>query len=482
MSVVNITTSGMSIEPYKKKQCPALEKMTSMRDFACKFKRIETTGYILDDRFVTYHLSRFLIENYFPDYEVKFIPANPYEFILDENSFEIDTNIELRPDQIYVVNAILNDLKHSRWFIHCIQSFGKTLVSIYIMTQFKIKTLIMCYSTEILSQWQNRLYEDTNMNMDRILRLDEGNLITQILDDLYPVGDYDIFLATPKILTGYAKSHGWNKLNELFKKLKIGMKIYDEAHRNIANMIKIDALTSVKYTLYLSGDFAQASKYKTYLFHQMFADVVKIEPSEDYSDNMRYTQAVVVEYNTHPSELEKLQIHTRRGMSVWKYMKYQIEKGKLIEVLDYILDHIISLGEKDRRILVLTSMIEHCEYMYEHIKNRYAQYTVGLYHGNLDAVTQEDTKNNAQIIVATYSSFSTGMDTKYIKYVISTSASNRIEDNQASGRARKISDDEDVFFWMLIDKGFENIANKEEDRIAYLYKLKVKRVMKLEYE
>lgn len=481
-SKIRITTSGMSIVPYEKKQCPHLENMTSMKDFGCKFRRIETTGFNLGDRFVTHHLPKFFLENYFGAYDIEYVPANKYTKIPKDINWDMSEDIELRSDQFSVVNSILQDIKHNRWFVHCPQGFGKTLVSIYIMTQFRVNTMVMCYSVEILKQWKKRISEDTNIDMSRVLIIDDSQILKNIIDDEFPVEKFNIFLATPTMINSIGKKISYDKMNLLFQKMNIGLKIYDEAHRNLGNMIKIDASTSVKYTLYLSGDFAQAGKYRTALFQRMFDDVIKVKPDMSESPNLKYTQAIVVEYNSHPSEMDIMQIQTRRGMSIWNFMDYQIQKGKLLEVIDWIIDHIISLKERDRRILLLTSKVDHCEYLYRHIKTRYDHHYVGIYHGEIDQDTMEDTKNNAQIIIATYSSFSTGIDTKNIKYVISSSASNRIEDSQASGRARPLPNGEDCFFWMLVDTGFEHLAQKEKERVDYLYQLKVKEVTRISYD
>lgn len=480
---IYITNTGTVIHPYKKGQSKALERMTSMKDPGCKFKRNEVSGFRVGDMFLTYHLQPFFIKNEFPDYQIEYIEPMKYDFVPPNLRFEMGKNFMLDGKQIKVADAVIRDTKGSRWFINCPQGFGKTIMSLYIMTRFRCNTLIMCYSTDILKQWRDKIVEQTNVRGSRVLIIDSGMLIESIIDSTYKkLGNFSIFIATPKILYGYAKKHGFDSIDKLFKKLNIGLKIYDEAHRDLGNIVRIDALSSVRKTLYLSGDFAQASLYKTKLFRDIFATVPVIKPAVEDQIDLRYTKAVIVEYDSKPTSLEEMEVMGRRGTDIWKYMKYQISKGVLLKVIFWIMDNIVRLKEKDRRILILTSMIDHCDYIYDEVKNRYDGYIVGKIHGENSEEDNQYNKHNAQIIVATYQSFSTGSDTKNIKYVISTSASNRVEDSQASGRARPLSDGEDCLFWMCVDTGFDRQIINEEKRIAYLKEIKVKEVIKLKYE
>lgn len=481
-STIFQTTSGITIYPYKKGQSKSLEVKTSMKDYGCKFKRIETTGFIINDMFVTYSLPDFFLNNEFPGYQREFVNHISYENIDQDIPFEIETDYEVTPAQFSVINQVLLDDRSSRWFLHCPQGFGKTFVSIFLMSRFRVNTIIICYSTKVLDQWRDQLSRFTNFPMGRVLSLESGLLLDNILNGNFPSDEYNIFLVTPILLTAYAKKHGYDSYNLLMKKLRIGLKIYDEAHRNVANIIKIDALTSIKNTIYLSGDFAQGGKYRTRLYHEMFSRVTMVRPDIKDPYSLRYTDAVIVEYDTYPTTMDKMNIKDRRGMSIWKYMDYQFKKGLLLEVTTWIIDHILNLKETNRRILVLTSMVKHCEYITEYLQEKYPLENVGRYHSQVPTHEANLTKNEAKIIVATYASFSTGIDTRNIKYVISTSATNRVEDSQASGRARPLENGESAIYWMLVDKGFDFIENRAKDRIDYLTSLKIRNVSKINYE
>lgn len=478
---IYISTTGTVIVPYTKKQSMQLERLTHMKDFGLKYKWNPVNGFDMDGFFVTHHFPLFFWKNEFPDYAIEYRDFVTQAFMPNDVSFDLSDDYEITGPQFGVIKGVLYDLNHTKWFINCPQGFGKTFMSIFLMHHYRVNTLVMCYSTDILEQWKEKIEEYSNFPMSRVLTIDSGKLISAIIADEFPKDDYNVFLATPGIFTKYGNKYGYENIHLLFKKLGIGLKIYDEAHRNLGNITKIDALTSVAKTIYLSGDFAQASKYKTMYMKRMFENVPILRPDDDVAFDMRYTIAAVVEYNSQPTDMDVVNCIGKRGMDVWHYMNYQMENGTLMRVIYWILDKIVSMKEDNRRILVLTSMIEHCDIMYDEISSRYDNIMVGKYHGENDPEDNKNTKNNAQLIVATYQSFSTGIDTTYIKYVISTSMSNRVEDSQASGRARPLADGENCMFWMLVDVGFERLVKKEEERIEYLKQVKVKDVIKLQY-
>ena len=80
---------------------------------------------------------------------------------------------------------------------------------------------------------------------------------------------------------------------------------------------------------------------------------------------------------------------------------------------------------------------------------------------------KRDTKENAKIIVATYSSFSVGMDAKNIQFVLSLDQIDLITDNQSAGRARPIPN-RYAYYFICTDYGFGRSVKQEKKRIEYL--------------
>lgn len=479
------TQNGMRITPYREHQCYQLENMTSIREkgFGGHLRK-PITGFLIpfDEKkdskygtFISHKHNPMFIQSLFPNYQVKYEESNKEKQIIHD--FGVNPDISPREAQLQIMNKICKYENSNQWFVYLSQGLGKTLLSVYMITYFHVKSLIMCYNTRVLQQWVNTFKEKTSMDMRAILFINEGKILDKILDGSFPVWEYDIFMCTPKLLTMYGKRYGYKSLSLLMDKMGIGLKIFDEAHRNITNIIKINAYTSVKRTLYLSGDFAQSNTRKEDLYYKIFLGVPVLKPSNVLMNTLKYTIAVVVSYETHPSEEELKSVYPRRGFSFYNYMKYQINQKMFYDTLWFILDSINKANTNNFRILILVNMIEHVNILKDEIEEHYPnRYIVGRYHSGVSEEEKKEAKNNAEIIVSTHSSFGVGIDTTRIKYVISGCVGTKIDDNQASGRARPLEDHSDVFYFMMLDMGFSYCKKTLRDRLDYLEKTKIKAI------
>jgi superfamily II DNA or RNA helicase len=394
----------------------------------------------------------------------------------------LNADVTPREVQYQIIQGILNNEEKDQWFVYLSQGLGKTLLSVYMIPYFNMKTLIMCYNVKILRQWVRTMTENTDIYGPSIILIDTGEILKRIESGDFPVWRYDVFMCTPKLLTEYGKKHGFEHLNILFDKMGIGLKIFDEAHRNIANIVKINAYTSVKKTLYLSGDFAQSNKIKEEMYYRMFHNVPVLRPTEELMNTLKFTVAVVVFYDSHPSELEKTSVYSKRGFSFYEYMKYEIQKKAFFDTLWYILDAINKTNKKNYKILVLVNLIEHVDTVKNEIEGRYGnRYIVGRYHSGVPADEKDFCTEEANLIVSTYQSFSVGIDVSLIKYVISCSICTKIDDNQASGRARPLPDNSDAYYFMMSDLGFSYTKEKLGSRLKYLKETKIKAIQRIRY-
>jgi len=483
---IYVSTTGTVITPYEKGQCKYLENVTSKYNRAF-FRRDEITGYYIDDDdslkepcFITHLFGTQFLQNLFLQYEIVKLPSKKGKKL--GQFFTLNSDITPTDIQYRVINEIITTHKDKhQWFVHLTQGYGKTLLSVYLISHFQVKTLVMCYSVDILNQWIDTFARNTTMDVRRVLLIDDSQILNDIYKKRFPVDAYDIFMCTPGILVGYCKKHGFARLPIILDRMGIGFKIFDEAHRNIANIIKINAFTSIDKTLYLSGDFGQSDKDKQRMYFNMFRSVPVITPPDEVMEDLKYTVAIVVEYNSEPSVKDIASVYTKQGFSFYNYMKYQFTKKIFFDVLDFVLQNIFKTNT-GYRILILVNLINHCDQLYEIVKEKYGDnHTVGRFHGDIPQEEKSFAKDRAEIIVATYQSFSTGINTSSIKYVISTSVCTKIDDNQASGRARPMPDGSDAYYFMFCDTGFDYSLKKLKDRLNYLKKVKIKKIQKIKY-
>lgn len=489
MNKIYITCNGIRISPYRKGQCKQIENMTSINEkIGINYrKRKPFNGFlILDDEstingtFITHLYPIPFLKGLFKDYIIRVEKIN--------NSMKLNTpwglnpNITPREVQYQIIQQIISNENRHSWFVYLSQGLGKTLLSVYLISYFNKKALIMCYNTDILKQWVKTIREKTNIEKSAITLIDSGKILNKIYEGTFPVKDYDIFMCTPKLLVTYGKKNGFEKLNIIMKNMGIGIKIFDEAHRNIANMIKINAYTNVNHTLYLSGDFGQSNSIKEKLYYEMFSGVPILRPTEELMNTLKFTVAVVVSYNSKPSELDKLSVYTKRGFSFYNYMKYQIEQKIFFDTLYFIMKSINNTNKNNYKILILVNLIEHTEIIKEKLNEKYSDlYIIDSYHSEISEEEKEFCRNNAEIIVSTYQSFSTGIDVELIKYIISCSICTKIDDNQSSGRARPLPDGSDAYYFILADFGFPYSKDKLGQRLRYLQDTKIKDIQHIKY-
>lgn len=485
MKEIKITTTGVVISPYRKNQNYYLEKLTSTYD-TVRHRRNPFTGLLIDYEetpscFVTHLHDPIFLQAQFTDYQITYVPAVKADAL--NTPFHLNDSITPREVQYEVIQQIINLEYKKQWFVYLSQGLGKTLLTIYLMSYFNQKTLIMCYNKDILKQWIHSLKKNSTIESKELLYIESSALLKKIVYGDFPVLEYSVFLCTPGLLNSFGKKYGFHMLNVLVEKMRIGFKIYDESHRNISNMIKINAFTSVDKTIYLSGDFGQSDKVKENMYYNIFHNIPVIKPSEELMNTLKFTQCIVVQYHSHPNELEKVSVYSKRGFSFFEYMKYQFQTKIFFHVLEHVLDMIKKTNQNQYKVLILVNLIEHVDELYDWLDEKYSKtYHIGKYHSGVSDVEKEYCRDACNMIVSTYQSFSTGIDVSLIKYVISCSICTKIDDNQSSGRARPLPDGSDAFYFMFADMGFPYTKKKLKTRLDYLKETKIKNITRIVVE
>lgn len=466
--------NGIVITPYEKGQSQTLENFTSTYD-RVYHKRIEETGFVVDNynrvsSFLTHRQSAELIKSEFESYE---IIKRPVVIPIETSPFMMTDDFTLKPVQKEVASKVINSLgKQREWFINLQTATGKTLLLVYLTSKIHYRTLVFCFLTDVLNQWQASYATRTTLDSKRIKFLNSRSALYKIMsgDDCE---EYDIFVATPNIISSFCKKYGFDKLDIFCRAAGIGTVIFDEAHRNMGFIVRFNALTNIMYTLYLSADFGQGNHKREEKYYRLFYNVPVIKPSEEEEISLKYTDIIIVDYDSKPSALDAASIQNRYGYSAQNYMAYQLKKGGILKVIEYVLSQVGEGNMKKYRTLILVTNVDHADQITEHLAELYkSKLIVGRFHGSVPDSEKTATLEFADIIVSTYLSFGTGRDVDSIKYVIGLNQSNKIEDNQAAGRARPLKDGSRAKYIMVVDKGFGYCAKKLNTRLAYLRQTK----------
>lgn len=473
-----VSKNGTIITPYRKRQSRSLEYMTSQYDHVYH-KAQELTGFQIPNfqgqtAFITHSLPKDQLHQFLDTYDYEKLPETPAKPIL--SGFSLNPDITLRDYQGDIASQIIMSAnKYSEWFINLQTGLGKTLLGIYLASHFKRKTMVICFLTDILKQWQNACVDKTTMDLDRILTIDSRATLDAIYHNDFDPDQYDMYLVSPSLLTNYMNFRDYSWMTDIFAHLGIGLLIFDEGHHNMGTIVKINAVTNVKYTLYLSADFAQGDSQKEVKYYKIFSHAMVVKPNEQVEKDMKHTNVIVVDYDTHPSQNDIALIYNKYGYSAEIYMKYEMGKKRIFDVIKHLLDLIDKARKDEHKTLILFTNIWAVDEMYKWLTDNYQSYRFlfGRYHSKMDDEEKMNTLEFANVIIATYSSFGTGRDLDNIKYVIGTNQSNKVEDNQAAGRSRPLKDGSSSVYFIVTDTGFGYCRKKLKIRLGYLRKTKM---------
>ena len=445
------------------------------------------TAYLVKDEqikgkklLLTYPTDKDWMLKTFPDIEIEDMKPNHVEEI--EQDMKLNDNVIPTALQKAAIKAIVDNDFHEAFF-NIPTGAGKTLLSTYLISILKKKAWVMCFRTIVLGQWIKTMENMTSCDTSRVLLVKSSKTLLKMAMGDWDPSKYDVYLSTPILLTSFAKRYGWDLLNDAMDTCGIGVKFFDEAHYNLGNIVKINALTNIERTYYLSADFDQSDTHKAKLFYQMFQNVPIIKPNEEVSNSMKYTVGIVVHFNTKPSLQEIDHCFGRYGFSAYRYMQYEIDQEKFMMAISYVLADIRRADPGMKyKILMLWNLIEHVDFFYdiikEKIKDIYGEDApeVVRYHSQLSEEERKHALEKGQLIVSTYQSMSVGVDLKMIRYVMSLSPVSHIEDNQAAGRARALPGGEDCFYFLFQDDGFPNLRRRLPYRLQYLESQKIKKL------
>ncbi len=482
MGTISVTTTGVEIQPYEKRQCKLIEYQTSYLE-KNRHTIVPVSGFFNseDESFLTYKMPIEKLRNMFPTYDVVKRSSSPSRHF---GPVIIPTNFELRPEQRDIFNDMMT-CSQTEMFVNIPTATGKTVMGVYYISMKRVVTLISCPTSKILDQWINTAM-DMGFDSSRFKVIGNSELLNQMYDNPKNF-NYDIYFIKPALMTIYGNKHGFGKLGHIFSNLGIGIKIIDEAHLNMGATIRLNAVTSIAQTVYMSADFYKASYFVRDQFMKVFGNVHLIRLPDDTLVELKHITAVMCEFDSMPDTLDMLSVTAKNkyAWNHWAYARYEFEKGEIINYIKEILNGIVSKSKPSEngyyKILILVQLKEHVDLLYGILQNEYGDVrNVGRYHSDVPPEEQEGCLSK-DIIISTYKAFSTGVNvvSPEIQHVISTSPVDVVTHNQAAGRCRPIPNTHS-YYWILEDIAFEFCKSNINKTASYLRNSRVKDIIKME--
>jgi len=370
------------------------------------------------------HILQFAKER---DYPVEY--ENPNDFndtefsVIEAKDFAKEINLTLEPRD-YQYEAFVHAVRKRRALLLSPTASGKSLI-IYLLS---------------------KMYENEKV----LIIVPTTSLVHQMASDFVSYGcdEKDIH----KIYSGEEKSSEcpfvvttWQSIYKLDKKWfqQFGCVIGDEAHLFKAKSLSsiLEKLVVCPYRFGFTGTLDGTETHKLVL-EGLFGAVKKVT-----------TTAELIEQK-HLSSFKIKAI----------ILKHSDEKCELLKKADYQqeIDFLVNNKQRNRFItnlalsvegntLVLYQLVEkHGEVLYNMILDKQSKHDVYFVHGGVEGEDREEirklveTKNNA-IIVASYRTFSTGVNIKNLHNIIFASPSkSRVRNLQSIGRGLRKSDSKEV--------------------------------------
>lgn len=325
---------------------------------------------------------------------------------------------------------------------------GKSYCSIATMAYIGLKSAVITSNIGWLKQWKDYILEYTNIKSKDIYFITGSPAI----DSLFRKNGspYKIYLISHSTIRSYAETNGWDKITELFKKLKIGLKFYDESHLRFDNMCKIDFYTNTYKTYYVSATPARSNPDEDRIYQLYFKNIPSIDLFDENKDP--HTNYIAIKYNSHPTVIEASRCKNRFGLDRNLYINQIVYNKNFYKLLTYLLDLVL---KQQGKCLIYIGTNQAIDIVYNWIINNFPELygNVGIYNSLVTGNKELALEN--KIILSTTKSLGAAVDIKDLKttIVLAEPFSSEVIAKQTLGRTRNGN----TFYIEVVDIAYKNI-------------------------
>lgn len=461
MSVnIDVMNTTVRIYPYKLGDYPEMERKLSIYD---KITFSFNTVYQYDKENETIIIPRGIsisaLEKHFNVY------ANIIRTSDDCKRSVIKLKMPPRDEkQVEAINFLLGkenyeDIRrYSRLLLELDTGVGKTYCTIATICYMKVKAGIILNSNDLIDQWKEKILEYTNLTEKEIFVVSGINSIKKILNG--KTDKHKIYLISHRTIGTYGKNEGWDKVTELFQRMEIGLKIFDEAHKELLNTINIDMFTNTRRTVYLTA----TAERTNYAENKLYANIYGPVPALSFKRNKQeaYVNSIILKYDSNPNVFDRNKMVNRMGMNGNLYMKYEVfgnGREKFYRCLYTILNTIKS--KEYGKIAILVLRIDAANDVVRFIQNNYPEFKddIGLFTSEIKDKKEKEKQKEKRIIVTTSKSFGTGLDVAGLRYLVMAEPySSKVTLKQVVGRLRNIGGE--LYYFEIVDVGVRNRLNQ----------------------
>ena len=326
---------------------------------------------------------------------------------------------------------------------------GKTYVTVTAISYWLVRSMVIASTKGIIAQWKDRILEYTDIKPKEIYVIEGSNSIERLFAK--DISQYKIFLASHGTLKSYGDRNGWDKITELFRYLKIGIKVYDEAHQNFDNILRIDFHTNTYKNLYLTATPKRSDRNEDQIYQLAFKNTPKIDLFKEDTDP--HTQYMAIHFNSKPSPLIISKCKNKFGFNRLAYIDWVISNERFLNFSYVLMDKVFNLTKDGTKALIYIGTNKAIMKFYQFLCDMFPIHKdeIGIYTSIIPDEEKEQ-QLEKRIILSTTKSCGAAMDIYGLKVTVVLAEPFRSEvlARQTLGRTRA----RDTVYIDCVDDGF----------------------------
>lgn len=442
---LDVYNTHIELYPYQKDDYPALEDLYTATD---KFTGTQfPCGYMIEDGKL--YLPRGTQISRIEDMckvKANYIDESDPIEKMDKKHYSLyDPRNKIQEESV----SFLQEKNHQA-ALNLQTGLGKTFCVAYASTELQEKTIIITPNEGLKQQWINTYFKMFEYKSKDLMNIAGSNIIESIMNDL--VNEADVYFVNHQTLRSYMTQYNGYKLHQFFKKLGVGIKVYDESHMEFGNILLIDFFSNTNRTWYLTATFDRSDKTESQCFKRAFNSVITFGEMESQEVVKKHVIYHVVNINSmiSPKDRAKL-MNSYQGFTAANYGKYAFNIDQNNTAYHAILLILEKLKDIEGKILIFVPLIENVDKIVENLRRDFTDKSIAAYHSKC-STDEKESAEKKDIIVSTIKSCGTGKDIKGLRCVISAEPfASKVVAQQLMGRLRPYAPDKETYFFDIVD-------------------------------
>lgn len=147
------------------------------------------------------------------------------------------------------------------------------------VTKLSIKALIITPNDGLKLQWMYKTFRKMfDYQESDLCNISGSAVMNSIMED--KVEPADVYFVNHQTLQSFLSQNNGYQLQQFFKKIKVGIKVYDESHLDFGNILLMDFFSNTDRTWYLTATFDRSDKSESACFKRAFQNVIPFGEAE----------------------------------------------------------------------------------------------------------------------------------------------------------------------------------------------------------